>query len=90
MGYIKLVRRSAEQKPLVKPLVKEEVSAARIYPDGTTIPAALPVSYAASVPGDPHKHCSICRHYSVANSVCVAFNSVVRPDYVCAAWAAVA
>lgn len=92
MGYIKLIRRSAEQKPVAVP-VQEQLAPPRLYPDGEIIPATLPGLYAPAnlVPADGIiKRCDNCAAWMPETRYCRTWNAVVRPEYVCAVWQAVA
>lgn len=97
MGYIKLIRRSAEQKLVVAPVpqpVPEQSAPARLYPDGEVIPATLPALYAPAnpnpAPGEIIKRCDNCAAWMPETRYCRTWNAVVRPEYVCAVWQAVA
>jgi len=61
-------------------LRKSPVIKDRKYPDGDPIPDALPELYRNS------NRCNNCAAYIPGTRFCTAWNSVVRPDYVCAGW----
>lgn len=94
MGYIKLIRRSSEQKPVAVPAqpVQEQTAPARLYPDGQVIPASLPPLYAPAnlnpAPGEVIKRCDNCAAWMESTRYCRTWNAVVRPEYVCAVWQA--
>jgi len=97
MSYIKLVRRSAQQKPVVQsvPVIhpaKQELAPPRHYPDGTIIPATLPALYGPAHPpaqaGEVERRCDNCRAYAGITRFCKTWNAQVRPEYVCAVWQA--
>ena len=59
-----------------------------IYPDGTSIPNALPASYQPAGLGNAPagQSCSTCKHYNAINGMCDAWLAKVRADYWCKAW----
>jgi hypothetical protein len=68
--------------PPVTPMTA--MPAGRHYPDGTAIPATLPESY------QPSHRCGNCAAFKAETRMCLAYNDVVWPDYVCAGWKAIA
>lgn len=55
--------------------------AGRKYPDGEAIPDSLPSKYRIG------ERCDNCLAYVPGTKNCLAWNAIVRPEYVCAVWA---
>ena len=81
-------------EPVVEVKPTTEAALVRYYPDGTMIPAPLPMSYAMAEtnigPGVLQKHCGNCKAFAVATNMCLGYNAMVKPTYVCATWQPIA
>lgn len=67
-----------KSEPIEAPIAESIVG--RTYPDGESIPDSLPGKYRTS------ERCDNCSAWVPDTKFCVAWNAVVRPEYVCAVW----
>jgi hypothetical protein len=61
-----------------------------VYPDGSAIPASLPVSYQLSSYGEAPagQSCFTCGSFDMVTRKCSKWDAVVKPRWWCAAWIA--
>lgn len=59
---------------------KPTAIAGRKYPDGESIPDSLPGLYRIG------ERCDNCGVYVPSTKNCLAWDAIVRPEYVCAVW----
>lgn len=64
--------------------ISESTKRATTYPDGQSIPDRLPERYGIA------QQCGNCAAYDLKTTICATYNAVVRTNYWCATWKAIA